>query len=657
MEETVCAAAVLLEAREGSRFLVRVIRAGLSGNNAFYPDPVLREAVPLFEGARVLVKGDQEHLHGGGKDPRNIVGRLVEAVFVAGASLDTGEVRATLEMLQSAGDMAARLTEAVGRGMADLYGLSIDALGRSRSGTVSGKAVRMVTAIEKIKSVDLIVEPGAGGEVISLLEAQADSNKKEDTMKEFVLKYIQGRRPDLLVGKESGTLSDTEVEALFREAFPEQPTQEEPPVNAWLNEAEFSAMLGQRLQQVKDARTQLREALAGSVLPQVAQERLQHRFAGSAAFDANAVTAAITEEREYLARVTESGRVSGLGDGRVRLVEGQRDKIDKLLDAVLSGVVENGGSQSLREAYGAMTGDWRWRVTGRMDRADPSVLREALDSSSWSNVLGDAITRRMVADYRQNTVYDVWRLLATVVPVNDFRTQERTRYGGYGDLPTVAESGSYLPISSPGTAKVTLEMIRNDDVGAVRQIPTRLSRAAKRTLARFVLDFLRSNPTIYDGKALFHADHGNLGSAALSLATWGDARLALLAQLELGSGERLGIPPKTLWVPPDLEESAHNLFRRDTNQDPTFLQSNAPQVASVWYWADVNDWCVSADPVDIPLIEVGFLDGNQEPELFVQDAPTQGSLFSNDQVTYKIRHIYGGNVLDYRGLYKAVVAP
>ncbi|MEO5363441.1 MAG: hypothetical protein H7838_07435 [Magnetococcus sp. DMHC-8] len=657
---------VLLEAKDGSRFLVRVIRSGLSGNGVFYPDSVLREAVSLFNGARVLVKGDQEHLQGGGKDPRNIVGRLTEAVFVAGGSPDTGEVQATLEILQSAGDMAARLTEAVGRGMADLYGLSIDATGRSRPGTLSGKTVRMVTAIEKIKSVDLIVEPGAGGEVISLIEAQADNSmQKGDAMKEFLLKQVQKRRPDLLAGKEAAALSDAEVESLFREAFPEQPAQQEAPLRESLKDADL-AVLDQRIQQAENARTQLREALASSALPQVAQDRLLGRFSGSATYDASAVTAAITDEREYLARATASGRVSGLGGSRVHLVEGQREKIDKMLDAVLTGVVENGGSQSLREAYGAMTGDWR--VTGRVDRADSAAMREALDSSSWSNVLGDAMARRMVADYRQVTIYDVWRQLATTVPVNDFRTQERTRYGGYGNLPNVPEAGSYPSVSSPsdekatytigkrgGIEKLTLEMIRNDDVGAVRQIPTKLSRSAKRTLGQFVLDFLRTNPVIYDGKTLFHADHRNLGVDPLGLAAWAIARLAMLTQTEMGSGDRLGIPPKTLWVPPDLEADANDLFRRNTNQEQTFLQSNAPQVVPVWYWTDPTDYCVSADPADIPMIEIGFLDGNQEPELFVQDSPTQGSLFTNDQVTYKIRHIYGGNVLDYRGLYKAVV--
>jgi hypothetical protein len=49
------------------------------------------------------------------------------------------------------------------------------------------------------------------------------------------------------------------------------------------------------------------------------------------------------------------------------------------------------------------------------------------------------------------------------------------------------------------------------------------------------------------------------------------------------------------------------------------------------------------------------MDGREEPELFVQDNPTVGSLFTNDKITWKIRHIYGGNVTDFRGGTKAVV--
>jgi len=76
----------------------------------------------------------------------------------------------------------------------------------------------------------------------------------------------------------------------------------------------------------------------------------------------------------------------------------------------------------------------------------------------------------------------------------------------------------------------------------------------------------------------------------------------------------------------------------------------------VWYWTDVTDWAISADMNDIPGIEIGFVNGQQEPELFVQDMPNVGSMFTNDQVTYKIRHVYGGAVKEFRGWFKEVVA-
>lgn len=155
------------------------------------------------------------------------------------------------------------------------------------------------------------------------------------------------------------------------------------------------------------------------------------------------------------------------------------------------------------------------------------------------------------------------------------------------------------------------------------------------------------NPVIYDGLALFHATHNNLGAVALAGPSYAAARLAMVKQTEYGSTDAIGVGPKYLWVPPELEETAANLFRRNTNLDATFVQSLTPTIVPVWYWTDANDWAATADTADIPLIEIGFLDGEEEFELLVQDNPTAGSMFTNDQLTYKIRHIYGGSVLDY----------
>ena len=129
----------------------------------------------------------------------------------------------------------------------------------------------------------------------------------------------------------------------------------------------------------------------------------------------------------------------------------------------------------------------------------------------------------------------------------------------------------------------------------------------------------------------------------------------MVKQKEATSGKPLGIGPRCLLVPFDLEEKAVDLFRRSTNRDRTFAQSLALEVVPLPELTDANDWYLAADPMDIPTVEIGFLDGNREPELFVQDSPSAGSLFSADKISWKIRHVYGGAALDYRGLYKASV--
>ena len=89
--------------------------------------------------------------------------------------------------------------------------------------------------------------------------------------------------------------------------------------------------------------------------------------------------------------------------------------------------------------------------------------------------------------------------------------------------------------------------------------------------------------------------------------------------------------------------------------DPKDIENGSPNIVPVWYWTDANDWVATADPNEVPLIEVGFLDGEEEPALFVQDNPTVGSMFNSDKLTWKMRHIYGAVVSDFRGAYKAVV--
>jgi len=659
------AAGAFLEAKSEGKgataFRVRIIRAGLSGNGNYYPDAVLREAAPLFENARVFVKSDEEHLAGKGKDVRNLVGRLANVGFVEGQGTDTGELQGELQMLQPAGDVAVKLREAWDRGMAGLFGFSIDAKAQARRLTVGGRSVQRASKFVKVNSVDLIVEPGAGGEVIDCIEAAHGGEEGKKLMdREQIISLLEAQRPDLLAGKDVHAISDGDLQALLREAVVKPAAPKELPDSTSADPAADAV-------RVVEARFAARDAVAGSGLPPAAQTRVLRLIEAAGDYGPAAVGAAIKGEKEYLASFTESGAVRGLGM-RIEPGESRDQKVAQMLEAFFDpSHKDHGQARSFKECYVQITGDRL--VTGLRRHCDEALMREALGTAELSDVLGNAIHRRMIADYRTPDVYGAWRQVVTVGNAVDFRSHERARVGGYGDLPAVAEGADYTALTSPSDEKVsmavtkrggletlTLEAIKNDDVGMIRMIPLRLSRAGKRTLAKFVFDFIRTNPVIYDGTNLFTVGHGNLGSAALAAASYAAARLAMIKQTELDDHDTVGVGPKFLLVPPDLEETGADLFRRNTEQDKTFLQSLSPTIIPVWYWSDANDWAAMADPLDVPTIEIAFLDGNEEPELFVQDAPNAGSMFAADKMTWKIRHIYGGAVTDFRGAYKAVVA-
>ena len=640
------------EGKTGLKYTIRVIRAGQSHNHNYYPDRVLREAVALFDKARVFSKSDSEHIKGQGKSFSQLIGQLTEPRFIEGVTPDSGEIQATLTLFASAADVVAKLKEAYDNGMTDLFGFSIDADGLTQKrGTL-----REATKFIKVHSVDLIIEPGAGGQLINLIEAVDPSlitptQEQGATMPllDIMLAQIKVANNGLL----PNGLDINNAEAVL---------------------AAYQCALKKGMNRYYEAKD-YKPLLLASRLPQPVVDKLEKQFAQINELTLERVTEAIDAERAVLTKLTESGHVKGLGETHVEMGKDRADKVTQMFDDFFD---LNKRAKSFRECYVEITGDSG--VTGLIQNCDVRRLREALgseesfreaiSSSTFSNVLGSSITRAMVRDYNALENYNDWKDLVDIVPVNNFRTQERTRMGGYGNLPAVAQDGTYNALTSPSDEKstyaitkrggketISIETIANDDVGAIRKVPMRMAVAAKRTLYEFILDFIATNGTIYDAVALFHAvSHANLGSAALNATSFAAARLAMKKQVEAGSSKKLGLALRHLYVPAELEETAFDLFVRNTNQDETFVQSRKPKVHVVDYWTDTNNWYATADKTETPLIELGFYNGSEEPELFVQDLPTQGSLFSNDQITYKIRHIYGGSVLDYRGFYGAIVA-
>ena len=575
----------------------------------------LTAALTQFEGARVFALAEAQHqaqAHPFGKSVRDLVGVLRNVAATA-----TG-IDADLVILPAAKWLRDNLVGCQELELTGVIGLSVDIKGQGVTTTQGGKKYQSLSTVSDV-TVDVVYNPAAGGQIMRTVAAV-----REEMNMDKSVTVVAAVAP----GGESQELTAIKGELTTLKA----------------------ALCAQLLSQ----------ELSLSKLPEAAQDDLRSRFAGQL-FDAVTLQAAIKGSKELVDRLTASGIVTGTGD--VRIITDQRDKHVLMLDDFFAGK-----QNSFKAAYQEITGDMS--ISGDMRNA--TRLTAAINTAGFDQLLGDAITRKMVSEYNMSGL-DSWKKVVQSGPVFDFRTNRRVRIGGYGNLAAVAQSGAYAALTTPideestyaatkrgGTETVTLEAIRNDDVMGLRRIPIKLGRSAARTLYQFVFDMIGTNGVVYDAAALAVAGHNNLGTTALAQATLLAGRLAMLKQTEIGSLEVLGIAPRYLLVPPDLEPTAWGLVVSPSAGVfvPTAAQQQNIQtweIIVVKTWTDTNNWWLVADPNDIPTIEVGFLDGKDTPELFVQDMPNVGSMFSNDQLTYKIRHIYGGAVLDYRGFYGAIV--
>lgn len=642
---------------DGSKWRVQVIEFGPDKQGRiFWDKDVLVAALEKFEGAKVFALTEAQHqatAHPFGKSVRDLIGWIDEV-----KATDKG-IDGVLHILKYAQWLRDALVDSWESGKKDLIGLSVDIGGKAATKNLNGKPMKYLSAISDV-TVDVVYDPVAGGQFLRMAAGMAD-RKEETKMLEKMLTAIKELRPDIYSSIEAkvkdGTITEDEVCNLLMKAMAE---------SAKAAAAQDSESVKAAQKTLAEARLVagkviLRDELGGSGLPDLSQAKLKKQFEGKA-FEVESLQAAIKEEKEYIDKLTGSGAVSGAGG--VKIGEEDIEKRIKMLDDFFERKIH-----SFKAAYVSLTGDEK--ITGEFKAA--ARLRASIESTNFAEMLGDSIARRMVKEYNAAGLDD-WKKIAEIVPVSDFRTNRRPRMGGYGDLTTVAQGGAYPAIVSPGdeeatysaskkggTEDITLEAIKNDDVGAIRRIPTKLARAAARTLHKFVFDFLSTNANIYDATALFTVGHGNLGSTALASAALALRRQAMLKQAEANSGQVLGMPPKYLVVPIDLDKTAYDLIAapRNSDFDPTsadFTRTLQMELIVVPYWTDANNWYLVANPLDIPTIEVGFLDGKEEPELFVQDLPNVGSMFNSDKLTYKIRHIYGGAVIDYRGLDGSIVA-
>jgi hypothetical protein len=334
--------------------------------------------------------------------------------------------------------------------------------------------------------------------------------------------------------------------------------------------------------------------------------------------------------------------------------------------------------------YAYFTGDAE--VNGRFNRkALPPELRSSMDisSSTFTYVLGNTLGRRLVGIYKALSYLEEL-LISVKKPVKDFRTQEAVLVGGFPDLSTVdPEAADYQEIAGVTDEEstyaigqkgniltITRKTIINDDISIIQRLIDGLGRAARRTHAKYVWAFFIDNAACSDGTAWFTGAglHVNLGAAALTHATALIAYKALGTMTEKDSGERLGLlsdpsVKPNLVGPIDIMETIQKIATEDfyytgaadlTTKTPNPLKGKVNPVV-VPLFTDAADWGLLLPPQLADMVEMGYLNGREEPELFVADMPQSEQVFIADKIRHKIRHEYAGAMIDFRTGYKGVV--
>ena len=352
------------------------------------------------------------------------------------------------------------------------------------------------------------------------------------------------------------------------------------------------------------------------------------------------------------------------------------DEMDKFRAAAADGLAMRAGISVEKPANGA--GEFRGKRMLRLaaecierekggntrNMDDEALVREALTGTgAFPGILSNVANKSMAQAYQSApTTYQLWTAKGSNT---DFKAATRYRLGEADTLEKVNENGEFkhgelkensvsASIATYGkTFSLTRQAIINDDMGALKTLPSIYGAACRRMVNKMVYQILADNPTI-EGNALFHASHGNLQTQGLTVAGLGKIKAAMAKQKNIGGEEFLNIQPAYLIVPVDLEVDAAQLINSvvDPSKNNATINPFANKLSVI---ADPelsasNVFYMAAAPGIVPTIEVTSLNGNETPTM---ESAVQ---FDTLGIKWRIYHDVGVNLLDFRGIQKSTIS-
>jgi hypothetical protein len=316
---------------------------------------------------------------------------------------------------------------------------------------------------------------------------------------------------------------------------------------------------------------------------------------------------------------------------------------------------------------------WANGYTGRNFRDTRAVLRHAFGKTveaAFSTIDIGGILSNVANKFLLEGFFSVertWRNVCAVRNVSDFKTVTSYRLIGK-DQYELVQPGGELKHGTLGqeqysnkadTYGLVLSIDRrdiiNDDLGAITTVPRKLGRGSG----------LKINDvfwtTFLNNAAFFVAGNNNylVGTdTALSIDGLTKSEVAFMDQVD-GDGKPIGIMPAIVLVPTALSVVGTQLFKsvemRDTTANTKFPVANPHQGKfrtevsrylgnSKYTGFSAKAWYLLAEPNDLPVIEVAFLNGQESPTIETAEAD-----FNVLGVQMRGYHDFGVALQDPRG--------
>ena len=317
---------------------------------------------------------------------------------------------------------------------------------------------------------------------------------------------------------------------------------------------------------------------------------------------------------------------------------------------------------------------WANGYSGRNFRDSREVLRFAfgrgVEAAAYSTIDISGILSNVANKFLLEGFFSVertWRNICAVRNVSDFKTVTSYRLIGTDQYELVAPGGE-LKHGTLGSEQYTNKAdtyglmlaidrrdIINDDLGAITTVPRKLGRGSGLKINDVFWTTFLANASF------FTAGNNNYltgADTALSIDGLTKAEVAFMDQVD-ADGKPIGILPALMLVPTALSAVGSQLFKsmelRDTSSSTKYPISNPHQgkfrvevsryLANSSYTGNsAKAWYLFAEPTDLPVIEVAFLNGQEAPTIETADAD-----FNQLGVQMRGYHDFGVALQDSRG--------